>query len=66
MIRLNHGGVWRARSMYTSEISSSMEFAGGEISPPSKVYKRFTDGPEENVHEYYKWLMMTARERGVI
>jgi hypothetical protein len=57
VLRLAHGAVWQASAVYTSELSCSMLFAGGVISPPDKVYRRLTDGPEDNVHEYYRWLV---------
>lgn len=46
--RRHHGAEWLADGV--------LKFGTGELSPPSKVNKRFINGAEDNVYFYYQMI----------
>lgn len=57
-LRRNYGGEWAVENEITV-----LNISGFKIFPSSKVYKRLTNGPEDNVAFYYdtfKTQLVTA------
>ena len=57
--RKHHGGEW---ALDTTSVPGSVTIAlqhteVGTIFPPAKVFKRLTNGPEDNVWSYYRVLI---------
>jgi len=59
--RSRWGGAWSMQSALYSEPTLTLHIRGEEIYPPGKAYKRLTNGPEDNVWQYYSVL---ARDYG--
>lgn len=54
VIRRNHGGQWRiAEDLYPDTVVYALRVETTDIFPPAKVYKRLTNGPEDDVWFYY-------------
>lgn len=59
--RRNHGGEWLIPKDGPFAGALVLQTKQGQSSPPSKVYKRLTNGEEDNLEFYYK-VMMRPRE----
>lgn len=55
--RRHHGGEWLIPKEGPFQGALVLQSKRGQTSPPSKVYKRLTDGPEDNLVFYYKALL---------
>lgn len=64
VLRLNHGARWK--SSYGSIDPGPgffMELEGLDFAPVNKVFKRLADGPQDDVHFYYKALLEILEKR---
>ncbi len=56
VIRRRWKGEWTDKSAVMPDPVYTLRIRGGEIYPATKVYKRLTDGPTDNVWDFYKVL----------
>lgn len=56
VIRRRWGGQWSTESEAQPGGVITLQIGGSEIYPPAKVFKRLTNGPEDNVWHYYQVL----------
>ena len=55
-MRKNFGGDWSIKNLLNQGNIVLLTIGDTELSPVAKVYKRLTNGPEDNVWHYYQWL----------
>ncbi len=56
VMRKNFGGDWSIENPSNLGNTVLLTIGGWELSPVAKVYKRLTNGPEDNVWHYYQLL----------
>lgn len=56
VIRRRWGGEWATETAAHPGTVITLRVLGSDIFPPAKVYKRLTNGPEDNVWFYYQVL----------
>ena len=56
VMRKNFGGDWNIKNLFNQGNTVLLTIGDTELSPVAKVYKRLTNGPEDNVWHYYQWL----------
>ncbi len=63
VIRRRWGGQWSTESQIQSGAVITLHIGTMEISPPHKVYKRLTNGPEDNIWHYYQVLKVQMEKK---
>lgn len=62
VIRRRWGGEWTTQSALSPEPVITLRVTGTEIWPPMRVFKRLTQGSEDNVWHYYGSLKRDFEE----
>ena len=62
VLRRHHGGEWGNINMNGQSFPGLRQSGGGLIWPWSKANKRLTNGPEDNVWDYYNVVVENVRE----
>lgn len=57
VIRKQHGGEWTVASEGPFAGAYLLTIGDTQMSPPSKIYKRIVDGPEDNLEHYYQVMI---------
>jgi hypothetical protein len=56
VIRQRWGGEWMTETAVHPGTVITLRVSGSDIFPPAKVYKRLTNGAEDNIWHYYQVL----------
>jgi hypothetical protein len=56
VIRRRHGGSWEINTGLLPQPAIALRVNESVIFPPQRVYNRLTNGPEDNVWDYYRVL----------
>jgi len=61
VMRKNFGGNWSIENLFNQENTLLLTISEMKLSPVAKVYKRLTNGPEDNVWHYFQVLESELR-----
>jgi len=56
VMRKNFGGNWSIENLHNQGNTVLLAIGESELSPVARVYRRLTNGPEDNVWHYYQVL----------